>query len=114
MAAHRTLPLARPPQAITALLPRRWLEERGAGARQVNFKLRDWLFARQRYWGEPFPVMFPEGSDVRTPNPHPPCLPTRNCVYVWRIRQSMLKSNAAGAPNRTPRASTACNRPQDN
>ena len=31
---------------------------------QVNYKLRDWLFARQRYWGEPFPIMFEEGSDV--------------------------------------------------
>ena len=43
----------------------RWLEARGAGGKQVNFKLRDWLFARQRYWGEPFPIVFPEGSDVR-------------------------------------------------
>ena len=32
---------------------------------QVNFKLRDWLFARQRYWGEPFPIIFPEGSQVQ-------------------------------------------------
>lgn len=43
----------------------RWLEARGAGGKQVNFKLRDWLFARQRYWGEPFPIVFPEGSNVR-------------------------------------------------
>ena len=34
-----------------------WLEEKGIGKASVNFKLRDWLFSRQRYWGEPFPVI---------------------------------------------------------
>ncbi|HYN28496.1 MAG TPA: leucine--tRNA ligase [Dermatophilaceae bacterium] len=37
-----------------------WLEERGAGEGTVTYKLRDWLFSRQRYWGEPFPVVFDE------------------------------------------------------
>lgn len=39
-----------------------WLEEKGAGEMKVNFKLRDWLFARQRYWGEPFPIVWENGK----------------------------------------------------
>ncbi len=34
-----------------------WLEDRGLGEAQVNFRMRDWLFSRQRYWGEPIPVI---------------------------------------------------------
>ncbi|RSX56106.1 leucine--tRNA ligase [Bifidobacterium dolichotidis] len=37
-----------------------WLEEAGIGEGTVNYRLRDWLFSRQRYWGEPFPIVYDE------------------------------------------------------
>jgi leucyl-tRNA synthetase len=37
-----------------------WLEHKGIGRGTVNFRLRDWLFSRQRYWGEPFPIVYDE------------------------------------------------------
>src|SRR4030095_11973363 len=54
-----------------------WLEKHKKGERTVNYKLRDWLFSRQRYWGEPFPILhFPDGSKrVLDMDELPLCLP---------------------------------------
>ncbi len=53
------------PTALAKRLITDWLAEQGLGRRAVNYKLRDWLFSRQRYWGEPFPIVLDEGDQVR-------------------------------------------------
>jgi leucyl-tRNA synthetase len=51
-----------------------WLESKNLGKRRIQFKLRDWLFSRQRYWGEPFPIIWENGQHAAIPDSELPLL----------------------------------------
>ncbi len=51
-----------------------WLGENSKGTKRVQFKLRDWLFSRQRYWGEPFPITWKDGNHHAIPESELPLL----------------------------------------
>ena len=52
----------------------KWLIDNNKGKPQTNFKLRDWLFSRQRYWGEPFPIIWENGQHKTIPESELPLL----------------------------------------
>lgn len=57
-----------------------FLEENKIGNKAINFKLKDWLFSRQRYWGEPFPVLFDENGQIFIDEKLPLILPKSNNI----------------------------------
>ncbi|MBC2302898.1 leucine--tRNA ligase [Listeria welshimeri] len=60
-------------EAITAAID--WLEKEGIGSRKITYRLRDWLFSRQRYWGEPIPVIhWEDGETTLVPEEELPLL----------------------------------------
>ncbi len=62
------------PQAKAEIIS--WLKEKHVGRCRINYKLRDWLFSRQRYWGEPFPILHgPEGEVVALAASNLPLVP---------------------------------------
>ena len=55
-----------------------WLEEKGLGKKTVNYRLREWIFARQRYWGEPVPIAYDENGKAYPIKDLPVTLPVLN------------------------------------
>jgi len=94
-----------------------WLEQQGKGKRAIYYKLRDWLFSRQRYWGEPFPIVWrngkhepipeselplcpPELTDYKpTPNGEPPLARAKEWVYLpdGSVRETNTMPQWAGS-----------------
>jgi leucyl-tRNA synthetase len=94
-----------------------WLEDNGHGTRRVQYKLRDWLFSRQRYWGEPFPVVWsgdehevlaeselpltlPELTDYQpSPEGHAPLAKAKDWVHLsdGRARETNTMPQWAGS-----------------
>ncbi len=80
-------------QGIAAMI--RWLEASGTGKATVNYKIRDWLFSRQRYWGEPFPVIHWEDGEITLDTELPVLLPELDKFEPGEGGESPL-ANAAG------------------
>ena len=69
-----------------------WLEEKGVGKKEVSYRLRDWLFSRQRYWGEPIPVIhWEDGTTTTLPVEELPLrLPVTNDIHPSGTGESPL------------------------
>ena len=71
-----------------------WLDAKGIGKRMINYKLRDWLFSRQRYWGEPFPIIWKKDASG---NPYHEALPESALPLVPPALEE-YKPTAEGQP----------------
>lgn len=68
-----------------------WLEEKGIGTKKVNYRLREWIFARQRYWGEPIPVIHYEDGTIGL-------VPEEELPLVLPVLDDYGPSKCGGAP----------------
>ncbi|MGL5591511.1 MAG: leucine--tRNA ligase [Mycoplasmoidaceae bacterium] len=70
----------------------KYLEDNKLGFKKVNYKLRDWLFSRQRYWGEPFPILYDENNNIELIEDLPLVLPKTNNITPSKDGTSPLSN----------------------
>ncbi|MGL4617111.1 MAG: leucine--tRNA ligase [Mycoplasmoidaceae bacterium] len=70
----------------------KYLEDNKLGFKKVNYKLRDWLFSRQRYWGEPFPILYDENNNIEVIEDLPLVLPKTNNISPSKDGTSPLSN----------------------
>ena len=92
-----------------------WLEETGLGRRKTNFKLRDWVFSRQRYWGEPIPIISCENCGlVNVPEEELPLeLPKVDSYEPTDTGESPLAAITEWVETTCPKCGTAAKRETD-
>ncbi len=83
-----------------------WLVKKGIGRASVNYKLRDWLFSRQRYWGEPFPIVYHEDGHVEAlpEKDLPVVLPESNSFKPGETGESPLSTIPSWVDLKDPRS----------
>ena len=90
-----------------------WLEEKGLGRRAVNYRLRDWLISRQRYWGTPIPIVYCEKcGTVPVPEKDLPVLLPEDAEFL-PTGESPLKHHAAFLHSNCPRCGGPAQRETD-
>ena len=76
-------------EAIDTMI--KWLEDKGIGKQKINYRLREWIFARQRYWGEPIPVVYTEDDQTI-------CLPLEDLPLVLPELDDYAPSSSGASP----------------
>ncbi len=88
------------PEAKTKIIT--WLTDKKLGKKTINYKLRDWLFSRQRYWGEPFPIVWRDGQHEALPESELPLLAPELADYKPTGTPEPLLSKATDWVNLGP------------